>query len=221
MTHVSPAAAHVRIRSGTDHSASVIATLDCIPYWFIALAARIFPAAVFWQSGETKVAGWHLKPSAIALFQNEYQLPLIDPTIAAYASAFSEHFFPILLVIGFATRFSALALLFMTAVIEIFVYPGGLADPWSVGNLLSGGDRAGARLAIARPFYRAQISAESGSCPAHMAADEAIEGSLNSETTSPFDSRHFSRQACVFWPLDMCKSPKMLCDQTSRGCRSI
>ena len=104
----------------------VIAAMGCIPYWFIALAARIFPAAVFWQSGATKVAGWHLKPSAIALFQNEYQLPLIYPTIAAYVSAFSEHFFPILLVIGLATRFSALALLFMTAVIETFVYP----DAW-------------------------------------------------------------------------------------------
>ncbi len=104
----------------------VIAAMGCIPYWFIALAVRIFPAAVFWQSGATKVAGWHLKPSAIALFQNEYQLPLIYPTIAAYVSAFSEHFFPILLVIGLATRFSALALLFMTAVIETFVYP----DAW-------------------------------------------------------------------------------------------
>jgi putative oxidoreductase len=102
----------------------VIAAMGCIPYWFIGLAARIFPAAVFWQSGETKVAGFHLKPSAIALFQNEYQLPLIDPTIAASMSAFSEHFFPILLVFGFAARFSALALLFMTAVIEIFVYRG-------------------------------------------------------------------------------------------------
>jgi putative oxidoreductase len=71
-----------------------------------------------------RVAGWHLKPSAISLFENEYQLPLIDPTIAAYVSAFSEHFFPILLVIGLATRFSALALLGMTVVIEIFVYPG-------------------------------------------------------------------------------------------------
>jgi putative oxidoreductase len=101
-----------------------IVALDCIPYWFIALAARFFPAAVFWQSGETKVAGWHLKPSAISLFENEYQLPLIDPTIAAYVSAFSEHFFPILLVTGLATRFSALALLCMTGVIEIFVYPG-------------------------------------------------------------------------------------------------
>ena len=123
MTHVSPAAAHLGSASARIIQ-QAIAALDRIPYWFIALAARIFPAAVFWQSGETKVAGWHLKPSAVALFQNEYQLPLIDPTIAAYASAFSEHFFPILLVIGLATRFSALALLLMTAVIEIFVYPG-------------------------------------------------------------------------------------------------
>jgi putative oxidoreductase len=99
------------------------AAMDRIPYWFVALAARVFPAALFWQSGETKVAGWHLKPNAIALFQNEYQLPLIDPTIAAYAAAFAEHLFPILLVIGLVTRFAALALLLMTGVIEIFVYP--------------------------------------------------------------------------------------------------
>jgi putative oxidoreductase len=125
MTDMLPAVAQVRSVPARIVQ-QVIATLDRIPYWFIALAARIFPAAVFWQSGQTKVAGWHLKPSAIVLFQNEYQLPLIDPTTAAYASAFSEHFFPILLVIGLATRFSALALLFMTSVIEIFVYP----DAW-------------------------------------------------------------------------------------------
>jgi len=125
MTHVSSAVTQVGSVPARIVE-RVIATLDGIPYWFIALAARIFPAAVFWQSGQTKVAGWHLKPSAIALFQNEYQLPLIDPAIAAQASACSEHVFPILLVIGFATRLSALALLLMTAVIEIFVYP----DAW-------------------------------------------------------------------------------------------
>lgn len=123
MTSLSPAAARaepVLVRS----IRAAVAALDCIPFWFVALAARMFPAAVFWQSGQTKIAGWHLKPSAIVLFENEYELPLIDPTIAAYAAAFSEHFFPILLVIGLATRFSALALLGMTAVIQIFVYPG-------------------------------------------------------------------------------------------------
>ena len=101
----------------------LLATLGRIPYWFIALCARIFPAAVFWQSGQTKVAGFHLKPSAVALFQNEYQLPVIDPTAAAYLSAVGELVLPVLLVLGLATRFAVLGLLFMTAVIEIFVYP--------------------------------------------------------------------------------------------------
>jgi putative oxidoreductase len=123
MTDLSPAAAHSGSVPGRIIQRA-IAAMGCVPDWLIALAARVFPAAVFWQSGQTKVAGFHLKPSAIALFQNEYQLPLIDPVIAAHISAFSEHFFPILLVIGLATRFSASALLFMTAVIEIFVYPG-------------------------------------------------------------------------------------------------
>ena len=122
MTDLSPAAAHSGSVPGRIIQRA-IAAMGCVPDWLIALAARVFPAAVFWQSGQTKVAGFHLKPSAIALFQNEYQLPLIDPVIAAHISAFSEHFFPILLVIGLATRFSALALLCMTAVIEVFVYP--------------------------------------------------------------------------------------------------
>ncbi len=103
-----------------------INTLDRIPYWPIALCARIFPAMVFWQSGQTKVAGFSLKPGAIALFEDEYRLPLIDPEIAACAAAVAEHLFPVLLMVGLASRFSAMALLFMTAVIEVFVYP----DAW-------------------------------------------------------------------------------------------
>jgi putative oxidoreductase len=105
---------------------SLLSALDAFPHSLIALAARIFPAAVFWMSGETKVEGWHLKDSAIALFRDEYALPLIDPVIAAHLSAFAEHFFPILLVLGLASRLAALGLLGMTAVIEIFVYP----DAW-------------------------------------------------------------------------------------------
>jgi putative oxidoreductase len=95
-----------------------------IPYWLCALALRIFPAAVFWQSGQTKVEGWHVSASALYLFREEYKLPLIDPVLAAYLAAFAEHFFPLLLVMGLATRLSALALLLMTLVIQIFVYPG-------------------------------------------------------------------------------------------------
>ncbi|PNG26912.1 DoxX family protein [Methylocella silvestris] len=100
--------------------------LNQIPQSFLSLCARVFPAAVFWMSGETKVDGWRLSDSAVDLFRDEYRLPLIDPSIAAHLSAFAEHFFPFLLVIGLASRFSALALLGMTLVIEIFVYP----DAW-------------------------------------------------------------------------------------------
>jgi len=95
-----------------------------IPYWLCALALRIFPAAVFWQSGQTKVEGWQVTAGALYLFREEYRLPVIDPVIAAHLAAFAEHFFPLLLVIGLATRLSALALLLMTLIIQIFVYPG-------------------------------------------------------------------------------------------------
>jgi putative oxidoreductase len=95
-----------------------------IPYSLTALAARIFPAAVFWQSGQTKLDGWHVSDNAIFLFREEYKLPVIDPVIAAHLAAFAEHAFPILLVLGLATRFAALALLGMTLVIQTFVYPG-------------------------------------------------------------------------------------------------
>lgn len=109
-----------------------------IPDSFIAAVARFSIAAVFWSSGQTKVQGlainfvdgefhlgWpRLSDSAVALFREEYKLPLLDPTVAAVMSATAEHVFPILLLAGFATRLSATALLGMTLVIEVFVYPG-------------------------------------------------------------------------------------------------
>jgi putative oxidoreductase len=99
-----------------------------IPYSVVALIARLSMAGVFWRSGQTKVEGWRLSDSAIELFRNEYQLPVIDPVLAAYLAVCAEHAFPFLLVVGFATRFAALALLVMTLVIQIFVYP----DAWPV-----------------------------------------------------------------------------------------
>jgi len=104
----------------------VTGLFERVPYSLIALVARLSMAAVFWQSGQTKLDGWHVSDNAIYLFREEYKLPLIDPVIAAHLAAFAEHFFPVLLVLGFATRFAALALLGMTLVIEIFVYP----DAW-------------------------------------------------------------------------------------------
>lgn len=97
-----------------------------IPHDFVALVSRLSVGAVFWQSGQTKVDGWTVTDNAIYLFQNEYRLPLVDPWLAAHLAAFAEHFFPLLLFLGLASRLAALALLAMTLVIEIFVYP----DAW-------------------------------------------------------------------------------------------
>ncbi len=103
-----------------------IAVLDAIPQDAIALAARVFPAAIFWQSGQTKLDGWRISDNAIVLFREEYRLPLLDPVWAAHLATLGEHLFPLLLIFGLASRFAALALLGMTAVIQIFVYP----DAW-------------------------------------------------------------------------------------------
>lgn len=93
----------------------------------VSLGARLALAAIFFMSGRTKVEGFlTLTDGAYALFRDEYKLPLVPPEIAAHLAAYSEHFFPLLLVLGLFTRFAALALLGMTIVIEVFVYP----DAW-------------------------------------------------------------------------------------------
>jgi putative oxidoreductase len=93
----------------------------------IALAARFAIAGIFFLSGRTKVEGWlAVTDEAVALFREEYRLPVIPPEIAAHLAAYAEHLFPILLVLGLFTRGAALALLGMTAVIQLFVYP----DAW-------------------------------------------------------------------------------------------
>jgi putative oxidoreductase len=105
-----------------------IGWMELIPYWLVALIARLGPAGVFWRSGQTKVRGWQVTDSAVALFENEYQVPVLSPWLAAHVTAYAEHIFPIMLVLGLGTRFAALGMLIMTAVIEIFVFP----DAWPI-----------------------------------------------------------------------------------------
>lgn len=95
-----------------------------IPGDLVALLLRVFPAAVFWQSGRTKVDGLVIKDSTWFLFEHEYALPLIPSAWATVMATAAEHLLPVLLVLGVVTRLSALGLLAMTAVIQIFVYPG-------------------------------------------------------------------------------------------------
>ena len=98
-----------------------------LPDDILLLVARLGIASVFFLSGRTKVEGvLTITDGTYELFRTEYALPLIPPDVAAHLATYSEHLFPILLVLGFATRPAALALLGMTAVIEVFVYP----DAW-------------------------------------------------------------------------------------------
>ncbi len=115
-----------------------VALGERIPNGFIALIARLVIATIFWRSGQTKVTGFHVNDAAFYLFREEYKLPLIDPVVAAYLAATAEHLFPVLLVIGLASRASALALLCMTLVIEIFVYPDAYLTHglWAVALLV-------------------------------------------------------------------------------------
>ena len=94
--------------------------LEAMPYALLALPLRIAVATVFWNSGMTKLANWD---TAVALFTDEYRLPLLPPELAAYMAASIELSMPVLLMLGLLTRPAAAVLLGMTAVIEIFVYP--------------------------------------------------------------------------------------------------
>ena len=134
---VLPGALPGRLAAGV---AATIPVLERIPHSLIALLGRVSIAAVFWNSGQTKVEGFavdllggtlelgwpRLADSAVALFRDEYRLPLVSPELAAYGAAVAEHLLPVLLLIGLGTRFAALALLVMTAVIQFLVYP----DAW-------------------------------------------------------------------------------------------
>jgi putative oxidoreductase len=97
-----------------------------IPYSIVALVARFAVASVFWRSGQTKVEGlFDIKDNTFFLFREEYKVPLLPPDLAAYMATVAEHVFPVLLLAGLASRLSALGLMVMTLVIQLFVYPEG------------------------------------------------------------------------------------------------
>jgi putative oxidoreductase len=100
-----------------------------IPEAAALLLVRIALAGVFWRSGRTKVAEGGLlqiDPAQYDLFASEFSGLPLDSVIAVPLTTYAEHLFPILLLLGLATRLSAGALLVMTLVIQIFVFP----DAW-------------------------------------------------------------------------------------------
>ena len=104
-----------------------------IPEALVMLALRLALFFVFWPSVQNKLAGpavlgqkwqfWNIADSTFLLFSFEYQLPLLSSRIAAWLGTLGEFWLSLLILTGFLTRFGALGLLAITAVIQIFVYP--------------------------------------------------------------------------------------------------
>lgn len=138
-TRIDPLGSSLPSGEGSIHGLirQFIRIAERMPNTLLAFVARFSIAAVFWKSGQTKVQefaidivngeftlGWpRLSDSVVGLFRDEYQLPLVPPEIAATLAATAEHLFPVLILLGVATRLSALALLGMTMTIQLFVYP--------------------------------------------------------------------------------------------------
>jgi putative oxidoreductase len=122
-------------------SGSLIATvnsarglLERFPTSLLALAFRLAVATVFWRSGLTKIASWD---AIVALFDMEYMLPILPPAVGAYLATTVELGCSALLTLGLATRFAAAALLGMTLVIQLFVYPENWPDHLLWGSILA------------------------------------------------------------------------------------
>ena len=102
------------------------------PALLAQLALRFGLAVPFWRSGIAKWDGFlQLNDVAILLFTSEFKLhlpggpyPFPAPAVAAFAAGSAEILFPILLVLGLATRVAALGLLAMTIVVQLTVPDG-------------------------------------------------------------------------------------------------
>ncbi len=113
-----------RILSGYDRLVAMLS--GRIPESIVLLVVRLALAGIFWRSGRSKVVEgtWlTISDSTHYLFENDYAGVPLPPDLAATLATGAEHLFPLLLVAGLFTRASAAALLGMTLVIQIFVFP--------------------------------------------------------------------------------------------------
>jgi putative oxidoreductase len=98
----------------------------------VQLVTRVALAVPFWRSGILKWNGFlKLSDTAVTLFSDEFMLHLPGgpyhfpaPAVTAFLSGSGEIVFPVLLILGLSSRFAALGLLFMTAIVELTVPDG-------------------------------------------------------------------------------------------------
>jgi putative oxidoreductase len=116
-----PACRHARLRQQVDQVRDL---LDRVPMAPIQLLLRVGVGMVFWKSAMSKLANWDL---TIQLFADEYRVPVLPPDIAALLGTTAEIVGAVALILGLGARFGSLALLGVTATIQLFVYP----ENWS------------------------------------------------------------------------------------------
>jgi putative oxidoreductase len=128
-----------------------------IPSSLYLMLARLGMAGIFWRSGMTKITleegagnfslqqflevvtfNWSVSDFTYILFENDYALPFLSAGLAAHMAILAELTLPVLLTLGLLTRLSALAMLGMTLVIQLFVYPHLWPDHslWAAALLL-------------------------------------------------------------------------------------
>jgi putative oxidoreductase len=102
----------------------------------LLLGFRLYVARVFFMSGLTKIHDWSI---TVALFTDEYHVPVLPPAIAALMGTATELSMPVLLALGLATRFGALVLFFfnIVAVVSYASLPdGAVKDHYLWGVLI-------------------------------------------------------------------------------------
>ncbi len=114
-----------RPRRVMSQALALVDGLGRVPTAVFQTAFRVAVGAVFFKSGLTKIASWD---TTVALFANEYNLPILPPALAATLGTTAELVCPVLLVLGLATRLATLPLLAMTLVIQVLVYPENWAE---------------------------------------------------------------------------------------------
>ena len=98
-----------RLQSLTQRGVAALEALQPLAL----LAARLYVAQVFFASGLTKLRDWD---TTLALFADEYRVPLLSPDIAALLGTAGELVLPVLLALGLAGRFAGLGLFVINAV---------------------------------------------------------------------------------------------------------
>ena len=107
--------------------------VERFPVAVCQLLFRLAIAGVFFRAGLTKITSWE---PTVALFRDEYRVPLLAPEVAAALATTFELGCSILLVLGLATRLATLPLLGMIAVIQLFVYPGAWPEHLTWASIL-------------------------------------------------------------------------------------